>query len=452
MKKPSPQTQKPSVNFVSLGCPKNLVDSEVMLGLLSENDFAIVTPDHKSNITVINTCGFVEDSKQESIDTILEITQKKKSGDVDLVVVTGCLSQRYKEELPKLLPEVDLFIGTGEYYKLPGLIRHKMAGKSGTTYVEKPEFVPDHLTPKMQLTPFYTKYVKISEGCSHQCSFCIIPYMRGTLRSRPPESIFAEIQTGIQNGVKEFNIVGQDLNEYGRDLAERSSLYKLLESLEKLEGDFWMRLMYMYPLQFPDRLVELIARHPHVLKYVDIPLQHISDSMLKRMNRGSSGKYIYRLIDLLKTKVPGITLRTTFIVGHPGETEEDFAELLQFVKTAKFDRVGVFKYSPEDGTPSCTMPDPVPDKIKKERHDTLMAEQQKISLTKNKSLVGKTVRSLLEGLSKESDLLWSARHAGQAPEIDGEILIRDGSAPVGHFCNVKIVDAFEYDLLGEIVG
>lgn len=451
MKNPSPQTQKPSVNFVSLGCPKNLVDSEVMLGLLNENDFAIVTPDKKSNITVINTCGFVEESKQESIDTILEITQKKKAGDVDLVVVTGCLSQRYKEELPKLLPEVDLFIGTGEYHKLPGLLRHKMAGKPGITYVEKPEFVPDHLTPKMQLTPFYTKYVKISEGCSHQCSFCIIPYMRGTLRSRQPESIFSEIQTGIQKGVKEFNLVGQDLNEYGRDLTERSSLFKLLDGLEKLDGDFWLRLMYMYPLQFPDRLVELIARHPHVLKYVDIPLQHISDSMLKRMNRGSSSKYIYRLIEQLKTKVPDITLRTTFIVGHPGETKKDFDELMEFVTGAEFDRVGVFQYSPEEGTPSALMPDQVPNNVKQDRFDTLMSAQQKISLAKNKNLVGKTLKALLEGPSKESDLLLAARHAGQAPDIDGEILIRDGSAPAGNFCNVKIVDAFEYDLLGEIV-
>lgn len=452
MKQSTAQSPKTSVNFVSLGCPKNLVDSEVMLGLLDENDFAIVAPDKKSQITVINTCGFVEDSKQESIDTILEMTEKKKNGDVDLVVVTGCLSQRYKDELPKLLPEVDLFIGTGEYHKLPGLIRHKLAGKAGTTYVEKPEFVPDHLTPKMQLTPFYTKYVKISEGCSHHCSFCIIPYMRGTLRSRTPDSIFAEIRNGIQNGVKEFNLVGQDLNEYGRDLAERSSLYKLLENLEKLDGNFWLRLMYMYPLQFPDRLVDLIARHPHIVKYVDIPLQHIADKVLKRMNRGSSSRYIYRLIDQLKTKIPGLTIRTTFVVGHPGETESDFAGLMDFVEKTRFDRVGVFKYSPEDGTPSFAMSDQVDETTKQERYDALMTQQQKISREKNQSFVGKTLKAILEGPSKESDLLLAARHAGQAPDIDGEILIRDGSAPVGQFCNIKIVDAFEYDLLGEIEG
>lgn len=450
MKNPAQESPKTPVNFVSLGCPKNLVDSEVMLGLLDENDFAIVAPDKKSQITVINTCGFVEESKQESIDTILEISEKKKAGELDLVVVTGCLSQRYKDELPKLLPEVDLFIGTGEYHKLPGFIRHRLAGKAGKTYVEKPEFVPDHLSPKIQITPFYTKYVKISEGCSHQCSFCIIPYMRGTLRSRMPDSIFAEIQDGIQNSVKEFNLVGQDLNEYGRDLTERSSLYKLLENLEKLDGNFWLRLMYMYPLQFPDRLVDLIARHPHIVKYVDIPLQHISDRVLKRMNRGSSSRYIYRLIDQLKTKIPGLTIRTTFVVGHPGETESDFAGLMNFVQQTRFDRVGVFKYSAEEGTPSFSMPDQVDEKTKQERHDALMTQQQKISLAKNQTLVGRTLSCLLQGPSQESEYLQSARHAGQAPDIDGEVLIRDGSAPIGKFCRVKIVDAFEYDLLGEI--
>lgn len=448
---PNPQILK-TVNFVSLGCPKNLVDSEVMLGLLHKDDFTIVPPDQKSHITVINTCGFVEEAKQESIDTILEISQRKKNGDLELLVVSGCLSQRYKDELPKLLPEVDLFIGTGEYHKLPGLIRHKLAGKEGRTYVERPEFVPDHLTPKIQITPPHTKYVKISEGCSHQCSFCVIPFMRGTLRSRSPESIFLEINEGITKGVKEFNFVGQDLNEYGRDLKERSSLFKLLTDLEKLSGEFWLRLMYMYPLQFPDRLIDLIATHPNIVKYVDIPLQHISDTMLKKMNRGSTSGYIYRLIENLKNKVPWITIRTTFIVGHPGETETDFEELLHFLRFAEFDRVGVFRYSPEEGTPSFHMKDPVSEKIKNERYDRVMSLQQEISLRKNKRFLGKTLTALFEGTSAQSKFLGSARHAGQAPEIDGEILINEGYAKVGEFCQVKIVEAFEYDLLGKIVS
>jgi ribosomal protein S12 methylthiotransferase len=449
--RPDNAAEKVPVNFVSLGCPKNLVDSETMLGLLDKDDFAIVRPDDQARVTVINTCGFVEESKQESIDAILEVAEKKKAGGLDLIVVTGCLSQRYKEELPKLIPEVDLFVGTGEYDRLPGLIRHKLSGKEGKSYVENPRFLPDHLTPRLQTTPFYTKYVKISEGCSHRCSFCIIPFMRGDLHSRQQQDIVAEIRAGVTAGVKEFNLVGQDLNEYGRDLAERPSLYKFLKDLESVDGDYWLRLMYTYPLQFPDKLVELIASHPHVAKYVDIPLQHISDRMLKKMNRGSSSKYVYRLIDQLKKKVPGIVLRTTFIVGHPGETDADFEELRTFIGDAEFDRVGVFKFSPEEGTPSFTMSGPVEEKIKSARLAELMRLQQKISLKKNKALVGKTLKALYEGPSEQSEYLGTARFEGMAPDIDGEILIRDGNAKPGEFCRVKIVDAFEYDLLGEVV-
>jgi radical SAM superfamily enzyme YgiQ (UPF0313 family) len=259
------------------------------------------------------------------------------------------------------LPEVDLFIGTGEYDRLPGLIRHKLSGKADRTYVANPRFLPDHLTPRLQTTPPHTKYVKISEGCSHRCSFCVIPFMRGDLHSRQPLDVVSEIRAGVAAGVKEFNLVAQDLNEYGRDLTDRPSLYRLLKELESVDGDYWLRLMYMYPLQFPDKLVELIAMHPHVAKYVDIPLQHISDRMLKKMNRGSSSKYVHRLIEQLKKKVPGITLRTTFIVGHPGETEEDFKQLMDFIATSEFDRVGAFKFSPEEGTPSHDMTGTVPE-------------------------------------------------------------------------------------------
>ena len=248
--------EKVSVNFISLGCPKNLVDSEVMLGLLDQNNFTIQNPEQKSNITVIDTCGFVEDSKQESINTILEITERKKRGEIDMVVVTGCLSQRYAEDLPKLMPEVDLFIGTRDYDKLPELIRQRLDGKGRRVMVESPFYVPNDQTPRIQTTPKHFKYVKIAEGCSHRCSFCIIPHIRGDLHSRTVPSIKSEIQAGVANGVKEFNLISQDLNEYGRDLDERSSLYKLLSELEGVSGDFWLRLMYMYPLQFPNKLVE----------------------------------------------------------------------------------------------------------------------------------------------------------------------------------------------------
>lgn len=442
--------EKISVNFISLGCPKNLVDSEVMLGLLDANDFKINEPNQPATVTVINTCSFIEDSKNESVDTILEVAESKKKGLCDMIVVAGCLAQRYVKELPELLPEVDLFVGTGEYNKLPGLIRHKLAGKKGKTYVEDPKYLPDHLTPRKQSTPFYTKYVKIAEGCSHRCSFCIIPFLRGDLHSRALPDIFAEVKAGVENGVKEFNFVSQDLNEYGRDLPERPSLFKLLKRLEDLQGDFWIRLMYMYPLQFPDKLIELIATHPHIAKYVDIPLQHISDNMLKGMNRGSSSKYIYRLIENLKKNIPNIVLRTTFIVGHPGETHEDFIQLRDFIKNTKFDRVGVFKYSHEEGTPSFYMANQLAEEIKNERHHELMTLQRSISLSKNRSLIGKTMKVLLENPPKESEFKNQGRYFGQAPEIDGKVLIRKGQAPIGKFCSVKIVAAQEYDLVGEI--
>lgn len=442
---------KITVNFISLGCPKNLVDSEIMLGLLDKDNFEIIGSEQSSQVTIINTCSFVEDAKQESIDTILEITERKKQGLCEMIVVTGCLPQRYTKNLSRLLPEVDLFVGTGEFSRLPGLIRHKLAGKKRKTHVSLSAFLPDHLTPRKQITPFYTKFLKISEGCSHRCSFCVIPNIRGDLTSREPQDIRQEIITGVNQGIKEFNLVAQDLNEYGRDLSNRPSLYKLLSSLSEIEGDFWIRLMYMYPLQFPDKLIKLIAEHPHVVKYVDIPLQHISDNILQQMDRGSSSRYIHRLIENLKDAIPNIVLRTTFIVGHPGETDLDFKELKKFVIASKFDRVGVFKYSHEEGTPSYYMDNQIDDELKQDRMNELLSIQKEISLNKNKKMIGKTLKVLFEGQSKESDLLYQGRYYGQAPEIDGDILIRSGQAKLGEFCNVKIVDAFEYDLLGEIV-
>jgi len=444
--------EKIHVNFVSLGCPKNLVDSEIMLGLLNQNgQFQLANPEDKTNVTVINSCSFVEESKQESIDTILEYARRKEAGDLDLLVVTGCLPQRYAQEIKSLLPEVDLFVGTGEYPQLPGLIQHKLAGKKRKVFVEDPRFVPDHLTPRLQTTPFYTKYVKISEGCSHRCSFCIIPHIRGDLNSRQIEDIHREIQSSMDAGCKEFNLVAQDLNEYGRDLVERPSLYKLLENLATLRGQAWIRLMYMYPLQFPKKLIQLMAEHPFVVPYVDIPLQHISDHMLKIMNRGSSSRYIYQLLDGLKTAMPDITLRTTFIVGHPGETDDDFSQLKQFVENTQFDRVGVFEYSHEEGTPAFDFKDQVPREIAKERRHELMSVQQKISTARNKRLIGKTLDGLFEGVAKDQPLLRQARHKGQAPDIDGDILITDGDAQIGDFCKIKIENATEYDLIGKIV-
>ncbi len=444
--------QKTRVNFVSLGCPKNLVDSEIMLGLLGQDGrFELAAPDAPTNVTVINSCSFVEDSKTESINTILEFAERKKNGDLDLLVVTGCLPQRYSATLDKLLPEVDLFVGTGEYPQLPGLIQHKLAGKKRKVFVEDPRFVADHLMPRVQTTPFYTKYVKISEGCSHRCSFCIIPHIRGELNSRGVDDIFQEIQNGMDQGCKEFNLVAQDLNEYGRDLVERPSLYKLLEKLAQLKGEAWIRLMYMYPLQFPKKLIQLMKDHPFVVPYVDIPLQHISDKMLKTMNRGSSSKYIYQLLDGLKTAMPDITLRTTFIVGHPGETDGDFQELKNFVRQMQFDHLGVFEYSQEEGTPAFDFADQVEKSVASARRHEIMSLQKDISQKSKQKMVGKTLTALFEGPAKDQPLLRQARHAGQAPDIDGDILVTDGEAAVGEFCQIQIEQTTDYDLVGKIV-
>ncbi|MBX7148582.1 30S ribosomal protein S12 methylthiotransferase RimO [bacterium] len=458
-----------TVRFVSLGCPKNLVDSEIMMGHLNAGNFKIVGDDSASDAAVINTCGFIEDAKEESINTILELAQEKKKGSLKLLVVAGCLAQRYTGELPKLLPEVDAFIGTGDFSSLPKLLELKLAEEKFTkkqtrNFIKKPKELPSFDIPRLHATPFYSRYVKVSEGCSHACSFCTIPKMRGGLMSRTVDDVVKEVSLAAKGGVKEFNLIAQDLNEFGRDLSERSSLFKLFEELDTIEGDFWLRPLYMYPLQFPDRLVKMMAGHKHLVPYVDIPLQHISDKMLKSMNRGSSSRYIHRLIDNLRTHVPGITLRTTFIVGYPGESEKDFLELASFIEKTRFDRVGIFTYSDEEGTPAYNLKRKVPDQVKEDRRGHLMRLQQKISEEKNAAYVGKTLTVLLEGLATGDDMpeeiplksgqFMKARHAGQAPGIDGQVFIAlNPQSPlhsrVGQFVPVTITDSTAYDLWGK---
>ena len=460
--------EKTTVRFVSLGCPKNLVDSEVMLGHLAHGNFEIVSPDRPSDVVVVNTCGFIEAGKLESINTLLELAEEKKDGRLKILVAAGCLAQRYAADLPNLLPEVDAFIGTGDFSRLPLIIRNKLGGERKRNYVDYPKELPTAVTPRLLTTPSHSRYVKIAEGCSHACSFCIIPAMRGTLRSRTPDDVMEEIRRGVDSGTKEFNLVSQDLNEYGRDRRpvagpiEKTSLFSLLTKIADLPGDFWVRLLYMYPLQFPDKLIRLIRDHPHVVKYVDIPLQHIDDGLLTSMRRGSSSRYIYRLISKLKEEIPDIILRTTFITGYPGETDKVFDRLVKFVEEMEFDRMGVFTYSPEEGTSAFNLQDSVPQSVKEERRDTLMKIQQAISLKKNRQYIGRTLRALYEGPSKQNDIHLAggsafavgpaARFYGQAPEIDGEVLIQSGEAKPGDFVEVKITDAFEYDLLGEIVA
>ena len=443
--KPSSHT----VRFVTLGCPKNQVDSEVLMGQLEKDHFLLANPDSPSDVGIVNTCGFIEASKQESINTILELAKEKKKGRLKVLLVAGCLSQRYKEELPDLIPEVDAFVGTADFSRVSEIITQKLDGQEMRDYVRHPSELMTWSSPRLYTTPPYMRYVKISEGCSHTCSFCTIPLMRGNLLSRKLDDVILEIKNGVENGVKEFNLIAQDLNEYGRDLKERQSLYNLFDEIGKIEGNFWVRPLYMYPLQFPDKLIRLMKNHPHIIPYVDIPLQHIDDRILKSMNRGSSAKYIHRLVDQLKTSIPGIALRTTFIVGYPGETDDEFEKLADFVEKSEFDNVGVFTFSQEESTPSATLPGQLPKKVKEERRARLMALQQKISKKKNQTHVGKTYDVLIEGNEKRKgkDFL-TGRFYGQAPDIDGKVFITypdNETIFMGDFSKVKITKGMEYD-------
>ena len=451
------------VCLVSLGCAKNLVDSEIILGFLKKDGFELSVDPASSDVIVINTCGFLEASRRESIDKILEMARYKDSGSCRALVVAGCLTQKHGEELAADLPEVDLFVGTSEFDKLSELLRSQFnpsprhrgeggrrPGEGGRVVVSRRQILPDPDLPRVQSTLAHTTYVKISEGCSHTCSFCTIPSIRGGLKSRTIDSIVREVEGGVARGIKEFNLIAQDLNEFGRDLKNGSTLAGLLEKLDKIPGNYWLRLLYMYPLEFNDRLIGVIRDAEHVVPYVDIPLQHISERVLLSMRRGSPGRYVRQLLTKLKTAIPIIALRTTFIVGYPGETEKEFQELCDFVQEYEFDRVGVFQFSHEDGTPSAGLSDPIADEIKSSRYDCLMKIQQKVSRKKNAGLKGKIFTALTEGASSDSSQT-VARLASQAPEIDGVTLIR-GACESGRFVSVRIVDTDDYDLFGEVTS
>ncbi len=473
-------TSSKKICLVSLGCPKNLVDAEMMLGFLKQDGFELTVQAEEAEVLVVNTCGFVEDSKRESIDKLLEMSEYKKNGRCELLVATGCLTQRYSKQLAAEMPEVDLFVGLGEFDRLPALIREKTVGAGlvsalghggrslnaprqnsgipaggrtqgpplqGRVHVNHEQILPDPDLPRILATPKHYSYLKISEGCSHRCSFCIIPHIRGDLKSRPINSIVREVRQLVEAGVKEFNLIAQDLNEYGKDLRNGSDLAKLLVELNRIEGDFWLRPLYMYPLEFTDRLIGVMQDSEHIVKYVDMPLQHINDRMMRSMKRGSPARYVRQVLDKLKTAMPEIAVRTTFIVGYPSETEAEFQELFDFVRDYEFDRVGVFQYSQEEGTPAAEMEGQLDAEIKAERHGSLMELQQKISLKKNQALVGKIFRLLAEGLSEESDWVHQARLPTQAPEIDGVTYISEGMPRPGEFFFAKIVEAHEYDLV-----
>lgn len=437
-----------TIHFVSLGCPKNRVDTEVMLGVAERSGYRHVEDPGDAAVIVVNTCGFIDAAKKESIDTILELSEHKRSGSCRRLVVAGCLSQRYGAELEKELGEVDHFLGSSDMMKLEGVLR----GKADRVMVGNPaDWVIGATDPRVVSTRGASAYLKLAEGCNRRCSFCVIPQIRGKQRSRSPDDVVDEARRLVDSGVLELNLVSQDTVAYGRDLGVGASLAGVVRRIADVPGVRWVRLFYLYPEKLDPALVELLAHHPAVVPYVDMPLQHASDAMLRRMRRGHGGKRLYDLVEMLRAAVPNLVFRTAFIVGHPGETEQDFDELCRFVGWAKFDRVGVFHYSDEPTAQSHALADKVFRKVARQRARRLMQLQRGISRKKNRSLVGKELDVLVEGTSEESDLVFVGRHAGQAPEIDGSVILSGGEVRPGEMRRVRVTRSTDYDLLGDVL-
>ena len=444
-------TVKQKVSMVSLGCPKNLVDAEVMLGVLSKQEYEITTDEKDADVIIVNTCSFIKEAKQESIDAILDLAERKRDGRCHTLIVSGCLPQRYQEELALELPEVDIFIGTGDYPRIAEILAEKGGTEGQLRYIGDPDYVYDETLPRLNSSPAWYSYLKIGEGCSNSCSYCIIPQLRGAYRSRPLEALVAEAEKLVSRGVKEINVISQDITRYGSDLEDGATLETLIRRLAAIDGLRWIRLLYAYPDGITDGLIQLIRDEPKVCKYLDIPIQHISDPVLKAMKRRSSEQQIRDLIAKLRSKIPSITLRTSLIVGFPGETVDDFASLMQFVEQTHFDRLGVFCYSREEGTPAAEMSEQVSERVKRERYRKLMRAQARLSFRRNRALIGQTEEVIVEGYSEETELLLKGRSSRQAPDIDGQVYITAGTADVGDIVVLKITDSSDYDLIGEIV-
>jgi ribosomal protein S12 methylthiotransferase len=442
---------KQKVSMVSLGCPKNLVDAEVMLGLLSKEEYEITTDEKDADVIIVNTCSFIKEAKQESIDAILDLAERKHDGRCHTLIVSGCLPQRYQEELAIELPEVDIFIGTGDYPRIAEILAEKSGIDGQLRYIGDPDFIYDETLPRLNSSPAWYSYLKIGEGCSNCCSYCVIPQLRGAYRSRPLDSLVAEAERLVARGVKEINVISQDITRYGSDLNEGVTLEALVRRLAAIDGLSWIRLLYAYPDGITDGLIELIRDEPKVCKYLDIPIQHISDPVLKAMKRRSTEQQIRDLIARLRAEIPGIALRTSLIVGFPGETVEDFNSLTHFVEQTRFDRLGVFCYSKEEGTPAAEMPEQITERVKRERYRKLMRSQARLSFRRNRTLIGTIEQVIVEGYSEETELLLKGRSSRQAPDIDGQVYITSGNADVGDIVSLRITDSSDYDLIGEIV-
>jgi len=438
-----------NVSLVSLGCPKNLVDAEVMLGHLPVERFSIITDESAADIIIVNTCAFIRDAQEESVETILEVADHKKNGRCKLLIVSGCMPQRYQKELQKELPEVDFFMGTADAPRIVELLdRHLEGGPQQE--IGLPDYLYDHTTPRVTSSPYYSAYVKIAEGCANHCSYCVIPSIRGTLRSRTIESVVAETKRLVDNGVKEVNLIAQDVTAFGAERGDGPELPALLRELVKIEGLVWLRLLYAYPDGITDELLDLIAAEEKICNYLDLPIQHIDDRILAAMNRRVDESDIRALLQRIRTRIPEMTLRTSLIVGFPGETDAQFRKLLAFVEEGHFERLGAFRYSREDGTPAAQLDNQVPERTKQARVKRLMKAQARVSLKKNLALKGRIEPTLVEGYSEETELLLRGRSVRQAPDVDGQVYITSGQAVVGDIVNLKITDSSEHDLIGEI--
>ncbi|GIP13852.1 30S ribosomal protein S12 methylthiotransferase RimO [Paenibacillus sp. FSL R5-0527] len=437
------------VKIVTLGCEKNLVDSEIMSGLIDRRGYSLVDDREDATVIIVNTCGFIDAAKEESVNTILELAELKESGKLKALIVSGCLTQRYKQALMEEMPEIDGIVGTGDFHNITQIVDEAVKGKR-PVYVGNPVFNYEQVLPRKLSTARYTAYVKIAEGCDNNCTFCSIPLMRGKFRSRSIESIVEEVKGMAAQGVKEFSLIAQDSTNYGTDLYGDYKLPELLDRVSRVDGVEWVRLHYAYPGFFTDELIDMIASNPKICKYVDMPLQHSEDAILKRMRRPGRNRDIRELIAKIRSRIPDVSLRTSLIVGFPGETEEDFERLCDFVREIKFDRLGVFTYSQEEDTPASRLPDQVAEDVKEWRANTLMEIQRTVANENSGKYIGKVLDVLVERYDGRSDV-YVGRSQFDAPEIDGEVFVTNCSGNIGDIAKVRITHAFEYDLTGEAV-
>ena len=449
-----PETKKITIGFVNLGCSKNQVDSEIMLGSLTAKGFDLTADPESAEVVIINTCGFIEEAKQESINAIIEHGVLKKAGSCKALIAAGCLAQRYQGELLKELPELDGVVGTGDIARIAEICDLVLQPheEPQRVWMSPPPYLYDELTPRLRLGRQHSAYIKVAEGCNRACTFCAIPIMRGKQRSRSVESIVKEAKKLAEDGVKEINLISQDTMHYGLDLGLRSGLVTLLRELVKVKGLRWIRPFYLYPQQVSDELIALYAGEEKIAKYVDMPLQHINNNMLDRMNRLGTKDSITALVERMRQRIPGVTFRTAFIVGFPGETKPAYSELKRYIKEMEFDRVAIFLYSDEEGTPAFDMERKIERRVMEDRRAELLSVQDSICERKSREKVGTTMEVLVEGVSEETDLLLEARHEGMAPEIDGVVYINDGTASPGDLVKVEITEASTYDLVGHIIS